>query len=78
MIAEIGAFASDLVEQARRAERPVPSEEVVVERSGPLGDEPVEPPHVSDLIGEHLLTLVKFLAVSTSLSPGAPGARVRT
>src|SRR5207244_1516622 len=60
-IAEVRALRTDLVQQARRAERAVASEEVIVERADPLRDEPVEAPHLGDLVGRHCLTVVKYI-----------------
>src|SRR5438067_5996096 len=59
-LAELRALPTDLVEQARRAQRAVAAEKVVVERADPLGDEPVEAPHLGNLVGQHCLTVVKY------------------
>src|SRR5437667_6375753 len=61
-VAELRALPTDLVEQARRAQRAVAAEKVVVERADPLGDEPVEAPHLGNLVGQHYLTVVKYTA----------------
>jgi len=55
--AHLAAFGADLPEQPRLAERPIGAEKVVVERSDPLGDRPVEAPDLLDL--RHSLTLVR-------------------
>ena len=55
----VAAGGTDLPQQARLAQRPVPGEVVVLERADPLRDEPVEAAHLADSRVEHSLILVR-------------------
>ena len=56
---DIRAVRADLPQQPRLPERAVPGQELVIERTDPLGDGPVEPPDLADHGGIHSLTLVR-------------------
>lgn len=58
-VAQIGTPRPYLVEQTRLAQGAVPPEEVVIQRAGALGDEPVESADNGDLVDSHCLTLVR-------------------
>jgi hypothetical protein len=55
-VAKVGTYLADLEQHARLAEWPVAAEEVLIERAGPLRNEPIEPPDLIDVIGKHCLT----------------------
>ena len=58
-VPEVGAPRPDLEQHSRFAERSVTTEEVVVQGTGALGDEPVEASNLGNVLGKHCLTLVR-------------------